>query len=114
MTMQWVVNDARLRRLAVRTPDVAEDFLQFLALETAGQAQQNIRTVGAIDTSFMINTTRARRISRFLWSIGTAAFYGVFIEFGTRSTSPRPWLMPAMKQAKQRMGRALGAMLRGI
>ncbi len=114
MSLQLFVSDTRMRRLVDKSPGAAEDFLETLALGTAGAAQQNIRTIGAIDTGFMVNTTRARRISRFLWSIGTAAFYGVFIEFGTRSTSPRPWLMPAMKQAKQRMGRALGAMLRGI
>ena len=114
MSLRLIVSDARMRRLVAKSPDAAEDFLEVLALETAGQAQQNIRAVGAIDTGFMINTTRARRISRFLWSIGTAAFYGVFIEFGTRFTSPRPWLTPAMNQAKQRMGAALGRMLRNI
>lgn len=114
MTMRWVAADDRMRRLASESPGAAETLIEFLALEAARNAQLNIRNVGAIDTGFMVNTTRARRVSRFLWSVGTAAFYGVFVEFGTRFVSPRPWLTPAMRRAKERMGEALGKMLRGI
>lgn len=111
MTIRWLVNDRRMMQMVDKSPEAAEQTVKFLAVEMARDAQQNIRTVGAIDTGFMINTTRARQVSRFLWSIGTAAFYGVFIEFGTRFTSARPWLTPAMRVTQQRMGAALGKML---
>jgi len=114
MTLRWVANDDKMRRLVSQSPNAAETVIEFIALEMATNAQLNIRNVGAIDTGFMVNTTRARRLGRFLWSVGTAASYGVFIEFGTRFTSARPWLTPALRRAQQRMGDALGKMLRDI
>ncbi len=114
MTMQVGWEDRRLGRLATESRRAAAEFIEVIALQAAADAQQNIRTIGAIDTGFMVNTTRARRVGQLVWSIGTAAFYGVFIEFGTRSTSPRPWLTPAINKAKQRLRVALGKMLRDI
>lgn len=111
MTIRWIANDDRMVRMVRKSPEAAEQAIKFIAIEMARNAQLNIRNVGAIDTGFMVNTTRARRLDRFLWSVGTAAFYGLFIEFGTRFTSARPWLTPAMRVAQQRMGAALGKML---
>ncbi len=107
MVMSYFEDTTRLRALARDGDERARTALEFVALETAARAQDNIRNVGAIDTSFMINTTAARRISADLWSIGTAAFYGVFIEFGTRFMAARPWLMPAMKVGLKRLAQAL-------
>lgn len=92
------LSDSGLRTLAARTTATVEDVIEKAAQDAAGFAAQNIRDVGAIDTSFMVNTTRARRLGRFLWSIGTAAHYGVFIEYGTRYVGARPWLVPAVRK----------------
>tara|TARA_R110000824_G_scaffold68237_7_gene176637 strand:+ start:1189 stop:1533 length:345 start_codon:yes stop_codon:yes gene_type:complete len=107
MTMSWVEDTRRLRNLARTGDQRANTALEFIAMETAARAQGNIRNVGAIDTGFMVNTTAARKISDTLWSIGTAAFYGVFIEFGTIHMAARPWLQPAMKVGLQRLATAL-------
>ncbi len=107
MALTTFLDTSGMSRLISGDPRRAEQVLEFMALETAGQAKQNIRDVGAIDTSYMINTTRARRLSRLLWSIGTAAYYGIFIEFGTTRASPRPWLIPAMRQGQRRFQTAL-------
>lgn len=93
-----LISDAGLRTLAKRTTAAVEDVIEKAAQDAAGFAAQNIRDVGAIDTSFMVNTTQARRLGRMLWSIGTAAHYGVFIEYGTRYVGARPWLVPAMRK----------------
>ena len=90
------IDDRRLIELAAQGDDMVDEALQRTAYALAGIAQDNIRAVNAIDTGFMINTTRARPIRKLLWSVGTAAYYGVFIEYGTRYVSPRPWLGPAM------------------
>lgn len=107
--MQIVMDTTGLELLAAHAPEFAEKVVAYTAMRTAGMARLNIREVGAIDTSFMVNTTRARKISRFLWSIGTAAFYGVFVEFGTVRMGARPWLLPAMVQAFQTMEQILAA-----
>lgn len=108
------LDTAGLRRLESRAPGMADKAIELLARQTAAEAQRNIREVGAIDTSFMINTTAARRVKELTWSVGTAAFYGVFIEYGTRYVSPRPWLGPAMQGAKATLEKLLKAQFRGI
>ena len=105
--VSFFADTRRLDDLA-RTGDArARVALEFVALETGARAQDNIRSVGAIDTGFMINTTAARRITPDLWSIGTVAFYGLFIEFGTVFMAARPWLIPAMKVGLRRLEQAL-------
>lgn len=107
--MQIVMDMTGLEMLAEHSPEFTEKVVAYTAHRTAALARMNIREVDAIDTSFMVNTTRARKIERFLWSIGTAAFYGVFIEFGTVRMGARPWLLPAMAQAFQTMEQILAA-----
>ncbi len=115
MTSNVIVSSAGLDRLAKKGVDVEAAFTK-LAFDTAGKAAQNIRTVGAIDTSYMVNTTAARPLETAgpvrSWSIGTAAFYGVFIEYGTRYMGARPWLTPAMAWARQQVDALLRAALR--
>ncbi len=103
-----------LRRLEARAPGMADKAIELLARQTAAEAQRNIREVLAIDTSFMINTTAARRVKELMWSVGTAADYGVYIEYGTRFVSPRPWLGPAMRGAKATLEKLLKAQFRGV
>ena len=105
--VSFFADTRRLDELARTGDERARVVLEFVALETGARAQDNIRSVGAIDTGFMINTTAARRINPDLWSIGTVALYGVFIEFGTRFMAGRPWLMPAMKVGLRRLATAL-------
>ena len=114
MTTSVMMDDSGLQALARKGVNV-EDVFAKLAMDTAARAALNIRAVGAIDTSYMVNTTAARRLeggSRFSWTIGTAAFYGVFIEFGTRFMGARPWLTPAMVWARSQMEAVLRAALR--
>lgn len=106
-----VMTDAGLQALTRKGADV-DKAIGKLAIDTGGRAQMNIREVGAIDTSFMINTTRARQIGERLWSIGTAAYYGIFIEYGTRFMAARPWLTPAMNWARGQMDAVLRNALR--
>ena len=107
----FVMNDSGLQALANKGADI-DKAIGKLAVDTGAQAQMNIREVGAIDTSFMVNTTRARQIGERLWSIGTAAYYGVFIEYGTRFMAARPWLTPAMTWARGQMDAVLRNALR--
>lgn len=109
-----VIDDAGLRRLEELVPGRVDAAIGRLALEAANRAQQNIRTVGAVDTGFMVNTTAARRLKPLLWSVGTAAHYGVFIEYGTRYVSPRPWLGPAMATSRRILRALLSNALKGI
>ncbi|MFA7295790.1 MAG: hypothetical protein WC211_01225 [Dehalococcoidia bacterium] len=108
----YVVADVTgLQNLIAHSDELAEKAIRYVAFRTAGEARLNIRDQGAIDTSYMVNTTRARRLGRFMWSIGTAAFYGVFIEYGTIRMAARPWLMPAMGHAWQLLEQILRAAL---
>jgi HK97 gp10 family phage protein len=103
----WIVDIRGLERLGDVGPQVGRLALEEAAIWGEGVAKQNIRQVGAIDTSFMINTTKARRISDRLWSLGTAAFYGIYVEFGTRYMPARPWLVPAVNRVRERIGTVL-------
>ena len=114
MDVTFTLDDRGLRALASRGPELIDDVLERVALQTAARAQSNIRTVGAIDTGFMINSTRARRVRPLRWTIGTAADYGVYIEYGTRYVSPRPWLGPAMRDARRTFERLARSVLRGV
>jgi hypothetical protein len=110
----FTLDDRRLRALQSKAPDLIDDVLAKVAIQTANRAQSNIRAVGAIDTGFMINSTRARKSKPLSWTVGTAADYGVYIEFGTRYVSPRPWLGPAMNEARRTFGQIAQGVLRGF
>ena len=112
--MSITLNDDGLEALERLAPGRVDDVIAKLAIDAATRAQQNIRDVNAIDTGYMVNTTAARRLGPLLWSVGTAAFYGVFIEYGTRYVAPRPWLTPAMAQARLTLAELLRASLRGF
>ena len=109
-----IVDTSGLDRLNRETPGMVRHMLAYIAVAAAGEAQQNIRAVGAIDTGFMVNSTRARKVNDLLWTIGTAAPYGVFVEWGTRLMPARPWLMPAVVAARGRFAKALADGLRGL
>lgn len=95
-----ILDSAGLDALVRNTDGNVENAIEKLAQDAAGWAAQNIRDVHAIDTSYMVNTTQARRLGPMAWSIGTLAFYGFFIEYGTRFMGARPWLIPAMNKAR--------------
>lgn len=114
MNVTFTLDDRGLRELAARGPELIDDVLGKVALQTANRAQQNIRTVGAIDTGFMVNTTRARKVRELRWTVGTAADYGVYIEYGTQFVSPRPWLGPAMREARRTFAQLANSVLRGV
>jgi hypothetical protein len=114
MDIHFTLDDRGLRALQSRAPGLIDDALAKVALQTANRAQANIRAVNAIDTGFMINTTRARKVKDLTWSVGTAADYGVYIEYGTRYVSPRPWLGPAMRDARKTFGQIAQSLLRSI
>lgn len=63
---------------------------------------------------------RARRVKKSKLSVEFAidagsAFYGAFLEFGTKNIAPRPWLTPAFDVSKDAAVRKLGERLgRGI
>lgn len=99
MMVSAQIDTTGLDNLAALSPAMAEQVLRYAAMRGAARARLNIRDVGAIDTSFMVNTTRARRLGQYLWSIGTAAMYGIFIEYGTVRMAARPWLTPAYNEA---------------
>jgi hypothetical protein len=114
MDVTFTLDDRGLRALQSRAPGLIDEALGKVALQTANRAQSNIRAVGAIDTGFMINSTRARKVRDLRWTVGTAADYGIYIEYGTRYVSPRPWLGPAMRDAAKTFRTISNALLRGI
>lgn len=109
-----MIDTRGLDNLIALNDEMAARVVAYAATWGAGRARMNIRAVNAIDTGFMVNTTAARRISRFLWSMGTAAFYGVFIEYGTRYVSARPWLTPAYNEAARLMNGLVRTALRSL
>lgn len=114
MDITFTLDDRGLRNLGARAPQLIDEALGKVALQTANRAQSNIRAVGAIDTGFMVNTTRARRVKDLTYTVGTAADYGVYIEYGTRYVSPRPWLGPAMRDARRTFEQIARSVLRGF
>ena len=108
-----VLDMTALLRLISDSPKDQEKALASTAIETAGDAANNITAVGAVDTGFMLNTTRARQINPKLWTIRTAAEYGLYIEFGASHVGARPWLLPAMTRALGRLVTHLREVLGG-
>lgn len=114
MDVTFTLDDRGLRALQSRAPGLIDEALAKVAIQTANRAQSNVRAVGAIDTGFMINSTRARKVKDLTWSVGTAADYGVYIEYGTRFVSPRPWLGPAMRDARKTFHALARSLLRNV
>lgn len=112
ITASLIINSDGLDALAGGAGERAVEVgLEKLALDTAFDAQKNIRAVGAVRTGYMLTTTEAHKRSALVWTIGTAAPYGFYVEHGTSRMAARPWLTPAMEHAKREFDDILGRAL---
>lgn len=61
----------------------------------------------AVDTGALINSLFVSRLDWHTVMVGVGAEYGLYLELGTRSMSPRPFLSPAIAAIKQEFEEAI-------
>lgn len=54
-------------------------------------------SLAAVDTGYMRASIHSVQLGRYHWQIRVGAFYGIFVEFGTRNMAAQPFLRPAAK-----------------
>jgi hypothetical protein len=77
-------------------------------------ARQNVTAVGAVDTGFLRSsiTRESQRTSQGAVSeVGPEAYYGGFVENGTRFMAGRPYLLPAALDAEPMFEQALDSIV---
>lgn len=89
----------RLQALKAQVGPRTEEALDTLAVKVQQDAQANIRSQGLIDTGRLFNSIAIQKVGKAVRRIGTAVYYGVFHELGTRRNPARPWLRPARDSA---------------
>jgi len=111
---------AELERALRQLPSKIGEQVLTNALRAGGrivQAEAKLRAPvgsGKLRDSIIVRKRRRRRGAALTVQVGPSGegFYGMFLEFGTRSSSPRPWLRPAFdatkEQALDKIGDSLG------
>lgn len=82
-------------------------------LAPAGAANGPTRGPGFLKKSIKVYSVKLTKAGSMTARIGVgAAFYGGFLEFGTKHQSPRPWFKAAIQGGAQAAVKALGDRLR--
>lgn len=63
------------------------------------------RPYGHLRENIRVQRKRANKQGNIVfWITAGRAFWGAFLEFGTKRMPARPWMLPAFEQAKDRLG----------
>lgn len=65
----------------------------------------------AVDEGNIFNTTKAAEVNETTWVVAVAADEGVWMEFGTRTVAPRPFLGPALEKHRAAFEAAIKALI---
>lgn len=60
-----------------------------------------------IRTGFLRGSTKARTLSKYQRHVMVGAFYGVYVNYGTRNMRPQPFWEPSIEETKVRLRRDL-------
>jgi HK97 gp10 family phage protein len=77
------------------------------ALEIEGLAKQ----FAPVDTGFMRNAITAEQEDEMAWTVTSAAFYSVYVEFGTSRMDAQPFMIPAIEIVRPKFERAMRRLL---
>lgn len=66
-----------------------------------------------VDTGALKSSLYAKRIQPAVFQVGDGVDYGIFQEFGTVRMEARPWFIPALERARDRMPGEFQGMLNG-
>lgn len=66
----------------------------------------------AVDIGTLVASIMAQEINPYTWSVGTVLPYGRYLEYGTTTILPRPWLSPAIERHRDGFNRLLSQALR--
>lgn len=89
----------------VNTPG-GKGYSRFLGANGPGGNNNPVSVPGeapANQTETLAQSIFSTRIALFTWQVVVGAYYGYYLEYGTRKMAPRPFLGPALMWAKGRL-----------
>jgi HK97 gp10 family phage protein len=107
MALKIVVNTAPLYRLA----EIAQRNLDEAAEKLAEETKERAQALAPVRTGYLRDHITAEQAGEHHWEITSEADYSAHVEYGSRGRSGRPFLTPAMEEAKQRLPDVLAAAL---
>lgn len=90
--VRWTVEVNNLPRIRKSMATNAARIVAKAALDIEAIA----KTRAPVDTGNLANSIRARKISDTRWRVEVGAEYGLYVEYGTVRSGPRPYFMPAV------------------
>lgn len=66
--------------------------------KAAMDMEAGMKTRAPVDTGFLKNSIQARQVGPAHWRVTVGADYGIYLEYGTRFMSARPFFFPAVAE----------------
>jgi hypothetical protein len=98
---------SRMAQAASKVDTVAETKLRTLAQVGTGLMKEEIQAVHAVDTSSMLNSTRAEKAGPLAWEIGPTVGYSIYVALGTSRMAARPFHITSAQRLAEQAGEIL-------
>ena len=98
--VRLTVDTRKLDRLTAESRTLLEAVLDKAGLDVEGKAKQIIVDKDIIDTGATLNSTKSRREGPLARRIGPTTSYAIWLEIGTHRMPARPFMVPALEQAR--------------
>lgn len=94
------IRSNRLGGIAAKLPGAAHALVAKTVLDVEAGAKVNIVDMGAVDTSFMLNSTQGQMTGDTEGEVAVGADYGLYVHEGTYKMAGRPFLQMAAEQQR--------------
>jgi HK97 gp10 family phage protein len=97
-----------------RFPEIAAKFpvqLHDAVVQMTGIIVQLAQANAPVDTGFLRDSIVAEMIDEFSGTVTVGAYYGIYVEMGTRFMAAQPYFYPAVDEGSTRWEAVLAAMV---
>jgi HK97 gp10 family phage protein len=96
-----------------RFPEIAAAFpvqLHKVVVQTTEIIQQIAQSNAPVRTGFLRDSITTTMLDEFTGNVTVGAYYGIYVEMGTRFMAAQPYFYPAVEEGRSRFEAALAAM----
>lgn len=98
-----MADPVRLRVVFNRFPEIRRGMdaqVGRVVAKAAKDVEGHAKSRAPVDTGFLRNSIQADRKTEHHWEVTVGAHYGIYLEYGTRHMTARPYFEPAIERVR--------------
>lgn len=88
--------ESKIPQVNAKIEQLAIAVVRKVAFDLMARAQN----AAPVDTGFLKGSIQAKQLGAMLWQITVGAEYGIYVELGTTTQAPQPYLLPAAEAVR--------------